>query len=432
MKIAYLDCISGISGDMILGALVDAGLDPRVLRQGLARLPILIDIEIERASKRGIMATKVRVVIVEEQHEKEQHGAATVEGQHAERHHKGSHGRRLPDILHIIQESTLPGLVKRDAERIFLELARAEGRIHGIAPEEVHFHEVGGLDAIADIVGAAIGFQALGLEEIWCSPLPFNHGEVKTEHGLLPLPAPAALELLKGFYTHPSACQKELVTPTGAAIVASLARPSRTCPPMEITAIGYGAGDMDLPTPNVLRLIVGEGLPKERLPEEEIPHEGGPFGLKREMASVVEANIDDMNPEFYGYVTERLFELGALDVTLTPIYMKKGRPGVTLSAICADALVPQVAELITKETTTLGVRVHRAVRWVASRDVVTINTPYGKIRVKRAFLGETPVNLAPEYEDCREAAKSHNVPLKEVYEAARAAAIRESRLAPSP
>ncbi len=436
MKIAYLDCISGISGDMILGALVDAGLDPQVLREGFARLPILpIDIRVERTTKRGIMATRVRVVIVGEQHEAQQHGGATVEGQYIERYHKRHHGRHLPDILHIIQESTLPDLVKRDTERIFLELARAEGKIHGIAPEEVHFHEVGGLDAIADIVGAAIGFRALGLEEIWCSPLPFNHGEVETEHGLLPLPAPATLELLKGFYMRPSAYQKELVTPTGAAIVASLARPSQTCPPTEIIAVGYGAGDMDLPTPNVLRLIIGEGLSedlsKERLPQEEISHEREPSGLEREMVSVVEANIDDMNPEFYGYVTERLFELGALDVTLTPVYMKKGRPGVTLSVICPDSLLPQVVELIIRETTTLGVRVYRAVRWMASRNVVIVNTPYGKIRVKSAFMGETPVNLAPEYDDCKEAAKSHNVSLKEVYEAARAAALRESRLTPS-
>ena len=392
MKIAYFDCFSGISGNMVLGALLDAGLGLDALKEALAGLKVSgYEIEARKVLKRYIAGTLVDVKTQEE-----------------------GVGRHLGDILDIIEGSTLPEDVKGRAGAIFIRLAETEARVHGVNVEEIHFHEVGGLDAIVDIVGSVVGLKLMGIEEVYSSPLHLGRGFVKCAHGLLPVPSPATMELVKGVPTYGRDIEAELTTPTGAAIITTLAKGFGRAPLMEVEAIGYGAGHRDLPIPNLLRVSIGKAVePRGRDYEEDV-------------VTLIEANIDDMNPELYEHVMERLFEKGALDVFLTPIQMKKSRPAVKLSAIVRTADLSGVLDAFFDETTTLGVRLYEAKRKKLNRGSLVVKTRYGKVGVKVGKLGDVVKNISPEYEDCRRIALQLGIPLKEVYEEAKRAA-REMR-----
>lgn len=406
LRIAYLDCLSGISGDMILGALIDVGVDEATIREALASLHIEgLSLQVDRVDKVGIRAVKATVMV--DGHEQDDGHEGNGHSHEDGGHH---HHRSLADVLYLIEESSLSPEVKEKASLVFERLAEAEARIHGTSKDDIHFHEVGAVDAIADVVGAVAGLLSLDLDMIYCSPLPASSGSVRMSHGIYPLPAPAALELCKGFLLRPDPVTKELVTPTGAAIAAVFAEPTETWPDMRLSEIGYGAGNRDLEgRPNVLRLVLGTRSGQG----------------SANVINVIEANIDDMNPEFYAYVSERLFEAGALDVSLIPAYMKKGRPGTLISVISSPADTEQLIEIMLRETTTIGTRIYSAWRAVAERSRIQVDTPYGPIHVKQAFVAGRLVNMAPEYEDCRLAAASAGVPLKDVYAAAEAAARRK-------
>ena len=390
MGCIFLDCFAGISGDMMLGALLDAGAPLDELLSGLRTMPLSHwDLRVERVRKGAIAATSVTVV--------------------ADEHHH--HERHLSDIQHIVNTSRLPEPVKATSLSIFRLLAEAEAKVHGVSPDEVHFHEVGAVDSIVDIVGSVYALHLLGVKAVYASAVPFTRGRVKMAHGELPIPAPATLELLKGVPTYPLDIDAELVTPTGAALLKGLAKSFGLPPPFTPQRIGYGAGKRDLPFPNVLRVIVGE-LP-DNLP------------LQRERLLVVETNLDDMTGEVAGYVMERLLEAGARDVWMTPAQMKKSRPAIVLSALCDPEKFPSLLPLLLRETTTLGVRVREIERLCLPREIWEVATPYGTVRVKVAKFGDEIVNLAPEYDDCRQLALRCSVPLKEVMAAALEAARRK-------
>lgn len=381
--LAYLDCFSGISGDMLLGALIDAGLALDDLRADLAKLPVSgYELKAERVSKRSISGTRV-----------------VVETEHSHAH------RGLSDIVEIIDKADLPAPVKELARRAFTRLAEAEAHVHGESVEQIHFHEVGAVDAIVDIVGGFCGLHRLGVDEVHASPLPLGGGWVEAAHGRLPVPAPATVELLKGVPTYGGPVEAELVTPTGAALVTTVSRRFGPMPPMQIREVGWGAGSRDLPHPNLLRLFLGESA--------EQPGE--------QRLVLIETNLDNMNPELFGHLMDRLFEAGALDVFYTPIVMKKSRPATLVSVLAGPALADEVGQILFRETTTLGVRFREVTRRCLDREWRKVETAYGAIRVKVGRLGPEQVTTAPEYEDCARAAREHAVPVKEVYEAARLA-----------
>jgi uncharacterized protein (TIGR00299 family) protein len=385
--IAYLDCFSGISGDMLLGALVDVGLAIEDLRTDLAKLPLEgYDVVAERVMKGGIEGTQVTVKTT------------------------GDHGHRgLPDILEIINGSELSSAVTGPAQRIFERLAEAEARVHGHSVEEVHFHEVGAVDAIVDIVGACCGLQRLGVENVYASPLPLGGGWVDSAHGRLPVPAPATVELLRGVPSYGGPVAEELVTPTGAAIVTTIADEFGPMPSMTIRALGWGAGQKELAHPNLLRLILGE--PTARPMEQHL--------------SLIETNVDNMNPELFGHTMERLLAVGALDVFYTPIVMKKSRPATLVSVLAEPPLVDALSEVLFRETTTLGVRVTEVSRRCLEREWREVETQWGTVRVKIGRLHGEVVNVAPEYEDCARLAREKGVPAKVVYDAVREAFGKE-------
>jgi hypothetical protein len=382
--IAYLDCFSGISGDMLLGALVDAGLAIADLRADLSRLPLHgYEVTAERVQKQGIAGTLVRV---------------QAEPSHT---HRGLH-----DILDILRAGSLPPEVSAAAARTFERLAAAEARVHGATIEEVHFHEVGAVDAIVDIVGAFCGLHRLGIERVYASPLPLGGGWVDTAHGRLPVPAPATVELLHGVPSYGGPVEAELVTPTGAAILTTICRDFGEMPPMAIHAVGWGAGSKDLPHPNLLRLFLGE--PTKRPQQQRL--------------MLIETNIDNMNPELFGHLMERLLEAGALDVFYTPIVMKKSRPATLVSVLSEPPLVDSLCDILFRETTTLGMRLTEVGRRCLDREWRQVQTEYGPVRVKIGRLDDEILNIAPEYEDCVRLAKEKAVPAKVVYDAARRAA----------
>lgn len=386
MRILYLDCFSGISGNMFLGALLDLGLPEELLRRELAKLPVNgYELIIKKAEKRGIAATYLDVKT----------------GLFPQRH------RHLPDINEIIDKSALDDAVKADAKRVFLRLAEAEAKVHGTTVDNVHFHEVGAVDTIVDIVGVVFGLHWLGAERIHTSTIRTGSGFVKCSHGRMPVPAPATAELLTGIAWEHGDIAKELVTPTGAVLVASFAAGSGGPPAgFRSQAIGYGAGTRDLDIPNVLRAMLGE-----------TPDEAAPSGY-----IVVEANIDDLNPQLYPHVMDRLFAAGARDVWLTPIVMKKGRSATTLSVLAEEAIFPAVAAMLMAETTTIGMRYYQVNRLEAERRIVTVATPWGEVHVKVSSLRGQVANVAPEYEDCRQLAAEHALPLKVVWQKALALA----------
>lgn len=379
MKIAYADCFSGISGDMFLAALLDAGLPLEVLQEGVEKLnlPEKVELRLSETHKGALRAANLEVITPHSHHH-----------------------RHLSHILEILSVSRLSERVIQTASQIFTLLAEAEARVHGSTIEQVHFHEVGALDAIVDITGAALGLEALGIERLYASALPYGGGVIDSAHGLLPLPAPATLEILRLTQTPltPSSAQTELVTPTGAAILGTLATFSR--PRMRLQQIGIGAGKRDLEWPNLMRLLVGETLDQD--PSEMVQ---------------MEANIDDMNPQFYAHIMEKLFAAGALDVFLSAIQMKKNRPGVLLGVLALRRDEAALAELILRETTSLGLRSYPVERYEAQRQFVRVSTVYGDLNVKQKVLNGQVIQSAPEYEDCLRLARERQVSLAQVYQA---------------
>jgi len=389
MKIAYFDCFSGASGDMLLGALVDAGVELPRLETELRRLPLPDwSITAEKVKKKGIAATQVRV--------------------HAHEHHPH---RGLSDILRMIEQGRQAGLAARAAERasaVFTRLGEAEAKIHGTSVEKIHFHEVGAVDAIVDIVGAAAGFELLGLEEFYASPLNVGAGRVEAAHGVMPVPAPATAELIKGAPSYSTGIERELLTPTGAAILTTVAKQFGPMPALRVEIIGYGAGSADLPSQaNVLRMFVGEAAGRTLAADETI--------------SIIEASVDDLNPQVYAYFAERAMAAGALDVSSAPLQMKKGRPGQLITVQSPPERAEALVEILFQETTTIGVRTWEARRRVLAREMVNVETPYGLVPVKVCRQNGHVLNAAPEFEDCRRIALDRGVPLKQVLAAASAA-----------
>jgi uncharacterized protein (TIGR00299 family) protein len=384
MKLAYFDCFSGISGDMTLGALVDAGVPVEQLRAEMQGLDVPgWQISAEKVWKNGMSATHVSV---------------KTEDTHTH--------RSLTTILEIFEKSKLAGPVKERASAIFRKLGEAEASVHNVPLEKIHFHEVGAVDAIVDIVGACIGFTALGIEKFACSALNVGGGTAKMAHGILPAPAPATAKLLVGKPTYSNGVLKELVTPTGAAIVATLCNSFGPQPAMAVSAIGYGAGTTDLEgQPNVMRLMIGEAVQKND------------WGVE-ESIRVLEVNVDDMNPQVYGYFLEKALSAGALDVFATAVQMKKNRPGMLITVLCQAADEGKFQEMLFAETTTLGVRSTLAQRRILPREWVKVTTRFGEIRMKVARVNGVVRQASPEFEDCRKLAEEKKVPLQDVLDAA--------------
>ena len=380
VMIAYFDCFSGISGDMTLGALLDLGVPLDWLKDQLHRVPLAdVDISVNPVQRHGIQATSVTVASLGDQS-----------------------SRNYADIRSLIEKSPLTDAVKSIGLRIFKRLAEAEARIHHCAVDQVHFHEVGGVDAIVDIVGTALGVEYLGIKQILSSPIPLGKGLIACSHGKLPVPAPATLDILEGVPVYGTDISHELVTPTGAAIIRSLAQRFEPMPEMVIDRIGYGAGRRDLEErPNALRIILAAGV-ASHVPKDQI--------------SIIETSVDDMNPELCGYVMDRLFEDGALDVCWMPVYMKKNRPGIMLQVLCNHQHRDRLIDRVLMETTSIGVRYYETRRRLLRREQVEVQTSFGLIAVKRVQdpLGES--RLVPEYDVCRQIALKKNIPLRSVYD----------------
>ena len=381
----YLYAFSGFSVDMLVGALADAGAGQSAIADAIAALEIGATVSFEKVKRRGIGATKFHVA---------------VEQQHAHRH--------LSHIVKIIEKASLPPRAAQNALAVFRRLGEAEAEVHQVPIEKVHFHEVGAADSIADIVGACLAFDLLGVDRIVCSPINVGSGTVKTEHGMLPVPAPATARLLTGVPIYARGPELELTTPTGAAVAVTLAASFGVLPPMTVSRTGFGAGGYDFPEhANVLRVILGEAT-------------GAAEALT---VAVIEANIDDLNPQVLAYAMERLIEAGALDVSLEAIMMKKGRPGNLLRVVAQPQDREALAQIIFAETSTLGMRVHTAERRVQARSFVDVETPHGKVRIKVAGDG----SYAPEYEDCRKLALASGIALKQIIAEANYAYMKQSR-----
>ncbi|OQX13267.1 MAG: TIGR00299 family protein [Desulfobulbaceae bacterium A2] len=381
-RIAYCDCFSGISGDMLLGALLDAGLAEGRLRELLGALPLEgWSLEVELVNVQGLQAHRVRV--------QQSHGA----------HH---HHRHLRDIQALLETAPLAEGVRQGALAVFRRLAAAESTVHGCAPEDVHFHEVGAVDAIVDVVGAVAGLAELGVTELWSSALPLSRGWVECAHGWLPLPAPAVCALLHDVPVQGLELEQELVTPTGAAILRGLDCRFGPLPRLRLEAVGYGAGSSERRDgrPNLLRLLLGSPVEAAEAAEVE----------------VIETQLDDMLPELWPHVAERLLAHGALDVALCPLLMKKGRPGFLVRVVCDPAHGQELKRLLLSETSAIGLRYRRESRWTLPRRAETVSTPWGPVLVKRIDGPAGPV-LTPEYEDCRRLALTAGVPLRSVYAA---------------
>ena len=371
MTICYIDAFSGIAGDMLVGALADAGADRTAITRSLDSLALGAKIEFDRVTRRGVSAAKFRVTT----NEQVKH-------------------RHLSGILQLIHAASIPGGAKAKAERIFRRLGEAEAAVHGVDIEKVHFHEVGAVDSICDIVGISVASELLGIDQIHCSAVNVGSGQAKTEHGVLPVPAPATAKLLEGKPVYSRGPALELTTPTGAAVVSALAETFGAMPPMRIQSIGYGAGDHEFTEhANVVRVIVGQGT---SIPEATT-------------VTVIEANIDDASPQLIGYAMELMLDAGALDAIVIPVQMKKGRPGVLVQVIVETDKREELAAILFRETTTLGMRFYTAERRVQPREWQDVHTPHGIVRVKAGAHG-----FAPEYEDARKIAAVSGVPLKQV------------------
>jgi len=387
MKLAYFDCFAGISGDMVLGALIDLGLSPKELEKELKKLNIPdFNLNVKSVKKNGISGVGVEVVT------------------------KDKKERTLKDILKIIDKSKLDKDIKETAKKIFTRLNDAEARVHRENKEHMHFHELGMLDTIVDVVGALIGLKKLGIEKIYSSALHVGSGFVKCAHGILPVPSPATAELIKGIPAYSSPHQNfwcgdigELVTPTGAVLITSLAEKFGNMPRIKIEKTGYGAGERNLSIPNLLRVIIGD------MDDD----------YEQDRVALIQTNIDDMNPQIYDYLFEKLLKKGAFDVWLVPIQMKKNRPAVCLSVLAKKNDVDSLCDVIFSETTTIGVRISEVGRKKLSRQEKAVNTKYGKISVKISKAGKSIKTITPSYDDCRKLAKKLNIPLKEIFEEAK-------------
>ncbi|MBT3877930.1 MAG: nickel pincer cofactor biosynthesis protein LarC [Candidatus Scalindua sp.] len=391
MKIAYFDCFSGASGDMILGALIDAGFSQERLNEELKRLNVdNYEFDSKKVIRSAITGTKFDVSIKED----------TI---HDEHHRK----RTLKDISRLINESLLSESIKKDSIRIFENLANAEAKVHNTLPEEVHFHEVGAIDSIVDIVGAVIAFDNLKIENIYYSAIRTGTGFVKCQHGQFPIPAPATVELLKGYHVIGTNIQHELTTPTGAAILTTLGVNVEMCPEITLQQVGYGAGSHEIPQiPNLLRVMIGETI----------------MVCEQDEVWMVETNIDDMPGEHFGYLLEKILDAGALDGYITPVQMKKSRPGILISIIVDDVHLSKVERIMFEQSTTFGIRKYRASRKKLHRKLVDVNTEYGTIKVKIGMLNGSIKNITPEHEDCRKVAEERGIPLKLIYNTAMNAA----------
>jgi len=379
MKIAYLDCFSGISGDMFIGALIDAGLPLEELRKVLQSLPLEgYSLEVTREERNLLFGTRFKVKVTRD----------------PQPH------RRFSDIRDLIRAGNLSPSVRDKSIAIFESIAVEEGKIHGCSAEEVHFHEVGAIDSIVDIVGSVLGMEYLGIGTACASSLPLGSGFVETAHGRIPLPAPATVALLRGIPVHDSGLKEELVTPTGAALVKGLVHSFGSLPPMVIEKVGYGVGSRNLADrPNLLRILIGQAQ----------------GGAHEETVVILEANLDDTNPEWLGFLMERLFEAGALDVVFSPGYMKKNRPAVLVHVMGKPYQKDQLMDLLFSETTTLGVRFHCTQRRVLERSSVEMDSPWGRMKVKKIFRPDGSFHLLPEFEECRRIAKEKGLPMKDVY-----------------
>lgn len=375
MKVLYFDCFNGISGDMILGALFDLGLDREAWLRELNKIEISgYRVEIEKKRKGPLMGTDVNII---------------VEDRVTHRHAK--------EMLDMVSNSSLDDEIKEKSLKILTRIAQVESSIHNEPLEEVHLHELGGIDTIVDVVGSIIGLKLLGIERVYSSPLPLGEGFVETAHGRLPIPAPATAELLKGVPVYSNGMKGELVTPTGAGIISTLSYSFGPIPPITIEKIGYGAGKKDFAIPNMLRAIMGE-LYQEK---------------QRDTNTIIDVNIDDMNPQIYGYLMDKLFEIGALDVFFTPIYMKKSRPAVKLTVISPNHLVDKIIDVIFRETTSIGIRTYQVEKIMLPREIIELDTPWGTARVKVSYINGTP-KIMPEYDDCKAIAEKTGIPIQEV------------------
>ena len=392
MTVAYIDCIAGVSGDMLLGALLDAGVAETELRARLDDLGLPgFALAARRVQKVGVGAVKVDVQVTD----------------HATERH-------VPAIVELVKRSAVADGIKRRAAAIFRRLGEVEAAIHGTTPERVHLHELGGIDTIVDVVGVLTGFELLGVDKVVCSPLPLARGFVGAAHGRLPLPAPATVALLEGVPVTGAEVTGELVTPTGAALVTALAGEFGPLPAMKLHATGYGAGNADRAIPNVVRLLVGRATASGAGDDDEIP---------ARRLFVIETNIDDMNPEWYDYVSAALFGAGALEVFTQPAAMKKNRPATLLSVLCRPDDRAALRRILFRETTTIGVREYPVQRYALERAAASVDTRFGSIRVKMVHGAGVERRWTPEYDDCRRAAEISGAPLQEVYRCAQEAAF---------
>lgn len=395
MRIAYFDLIGGASGDMILGALLDAGLAQGALRSELDALHLAgWSLETERVTRSGISATRAIV-----------------------RAEEAAPARAFPEIAALLAQSKLSPPIRTASENILQRIATVEARIHNARLDETHLHELGGLDTIIDIVGAVAGLRRLGVEKVHCSPFPLARGLTETQHGVFPLPAPATVALIREKNAPIIGIEGnfETVTPTGAAILTTLAESFGALATMSLRGVGYGAGARESESrPNLLRVFLGE-----------TPAEQG--DIRVETVTVIETNVDDMNPQFYDHVIARLFERGALDVTLSPIQMKKNRPGALLRVVCRAETAAELREILFEETTTLGIREQSVMRYALPREIVSVQTRFGILRAKIARRPDQSVTIAPEYDDCVRAANQFHVPLRQVWEEVLAKARESTR-----
>ena len=418
MKIAYFDCFSGISGDMVLGSVVDAGVDPEVLSVELSKLNIDGEfcLYFEKSTKHGITGTQA-IVETSENVDKDDH----------DHHHTHGPSRHLSDIFSIIDSSQLNPNICDTAKQIFDRLAEAEAEVHNKEKSKVHLHEVSGIDSIVDIVGSVIGLDLLGIEKVYASPLSLGRGFVRCAHGMMPVPVPGTMELLHGVPIRQTDIPKELVTPTGAAIITTVAEDFGVMPNMTLDLIGYGAGTRDLESqPNLLRICIGHKISSSNTlnrtvtktaNSEEHIHQNDDVNLRfNDNIEIIETNVDDMSPELYSYVMDKLFENGALDVYFTSILMKKGRPAIQISVLCPSNSRDVLIRVLLTETTTFGVRIYTADRVILDREEIEINTEWGPVSAKRGYLNGNLIKTVPEYEDCKSIAEENGVPLQSVFE----------------
>lgn len=391
MKILYYNCFSGISGDMNLAAMIDLGVDKDYILRELSKLGVSgYSFKVKKDQKNGITGTRVDVILDE----------------HVSEHYHHHHHRTMKDVEKIINSSSLNHNIKKISLDIFHEVARAEAKVHGKSMDEVQFHEVGAIDSIVDIVGAAICFDYLKVDKIMCSTIELGGGFVKCAHGIIPIPAPATSEILKDVKVSLGRVNIETTTPTGAAILKSQVSEYTDRISFKVNKISYGIGHADIEIPNVLRVMIGE-----------VNDENAKSEMEKVEEVVLESNIDDMNPEIYEYVMDKLFEAGAKDVYITPIIMKKGRPGNKLSVLCSKGNTQKIKYIIFKETTSLGCRSYRVTKTMLKREFRKINTTFGQVAVKSAYLNGKIIKSKPEYDDCRGLAQKNNVSIKEVYDA---------------